>query len=386
MNLSLEPKILRWARERAGLDEATLAKKLGYKKVERVTAWEQTGELPYEKAELLAEKTHTPFGYLFLKEPPEDRLPIPDFRTPGDRPIPKPSPALLETVHQMERRQAWMREFLIEEGEQPLSFIGSLSLQADPREAGQAMRRELGCADGWAASERTWTDALMQLRRRGEEREILVVFNGVVGNNTHWALDRDEFRGFALVDEYAPLVFVNAADFKAAQMFTFAHELAHLWIAKSGVSNVELAEPPTLEVEKWCNQTAAEFLIPGNEMVEVWRKATQREEPFQFLAGYFKVSSLVAARRALDLGMVERAQFFRFYENYVRDERRKKEAKESGGDFWRTQNLRVGQRFGSAVVQAAREGRLLYREAFELTGLSGPTFDRFAEKLGFSKG
>ena len=107
---------------------------------------------------------------------------------------------------------------------------------------------------------------------------------------------------------------------------------------------------------------------------------------YQFLAGRFKVSSLVAARRALDLGPASRNEFFDFYNIYREDERRKQARQSAGGNFWNTQNVRVGLRFGSAVVRAAKEGRLLYREAYQLTGLHGKTFDRFAETLGFRMG
>lgn len=383
MNVTLEPRILRWARERAGLDESALARKLGIKQVGRVTQWETSGELPYKKAELLAQKTYTPFGYLFLKEPPEDKLPIPDFRTVADAPVRRPSPDLLETVYQMQRRQAWMRDFLLEEGEPPLGFISGLTIQADPITAALAIRKALGCADGWAAEERTWTDALMHLRQRIEEIGVLIVINGVVGNNNHRKLSPDEFRGFALSDSYAPLIFINGSDFKAAQMFTLVHELAHLWIGKDGVSNFDALQPLPNDVEKWCNAVAAEFLVPELELRTVWPQAQRAEDPYQFLAGRFKVSSLVAARRVLDLGLTRRSEFLAFYEAYRDDERRKQQGKKSGGDFWATQNVRVGQRFGAAVVRSAREGRLLYRDAYHLTGLYGPTFNRFAEKLGF---
>jgi Zn-dependent peptidase ImmA (M78 family)/transcriptional regulator with XRE-family HTH domain len=384
MNVTLEPKILRWARERAGLDESALAKKLKLKP-ERVTEWEENGELPYKKAELLAQKTYTPFGFLFLKEPPQDKLPIPDFRTLRDAPLRRPSPGLLDTVYLMQRRQAWMRDFLVEEGEKPLDFIGSVSLRDNPVVAAQSMRTALGCADGWAAQERTWTEALMHLRQKVEETGILIVINGVVGNNNRRKLDPDEFRGFALVDDYAPLIFVNGSDFKAAQMFTLAHELAHLWIGREGVSNFDVLQPLPNDVEKWCNAAAAEFLVPEQELRRNWPQAQRSGDAYPFLAARFKVSSLVAARRVLDLGLIRRQEFFAFYEAYQEDERRKQKVAKPGGNFWATQNVRIGQRFGAAVVQSAREGRLLYRDAYNLTGLSGGTFDRFAEKLGFSR-
>jgi Zn-dependent peptidase ImmA (M78 family) len=349
----------------------------------RLTEWERNGELPFKKAELLAEKTHTPFGQLFLSEPPDDSLPIRDFRTVGNAPVKRPSPDLLDTVFLMQRRQDWLREFLIEEGQPPLDWVGSASLQRDSITVAREMRQTLGRAEGWAAEVRTWAEALVRLREKIEEIGVLIVMNGIVGNNTRRKLDPEEFRGFAISDKYAPLIFVNGSDFKAAQMFTLVHELAHLWLGEGGVSNFdEFLQPVASDVERWCNAVAAEFLVPAHELRAVWHRAENDEEPYQYLARRFKVSSVVAARRALDTGLVNRQSFLDFYVHYQEDERRRR-GRGGGGDFWALQNLRVGQRFGSAVIQASREGRLPYREAYNLTGLHGNTFERFAEKLGF---
>jgi Zn-dependent peptidase ImmA (M78 family) len=382
MNVTLQPEVLRWARQRSGLDEAALAKKIGVN-AEQLARWESDGELSFKKAELLAQKTHTPFGQLFLKEPPDDRLPIRDFRTVGDVPMLRPSPDLLESVFLMQRRQSWMREFLIEEGEPPLDWVGSVSLQDNAVSVAQLMRQALGRSEDWATEASTWTESLVLLCKKVEAIGVLVVINGIVGNNTHRKLDPNEFRGFALSDEYAPLVFINGADFKAAQMFTFVHELTHLWLGQGGVSNFdESLEPVASDVGQWCNSVAAEFLVPAHELRALWPRAQTFEEPYQFLARRFKVSSIVAARRALDVGLISKRSFLRFYQAYQEDDRRVKR-RSAGGDFWATQNLRVGQRFGYAVVRAAREGRLPYREAYGLTGLQGKTFESFAEKLGF---
>ena len=385
MNLNLQPTVLRWARERAGLDQSTLAKKVtGKPTADRVKQWERTGMLTFAQVRKLAHATHTPEGFLYLNEPPDDRLPIPDFRTISDERVRRPSPDLLDTVALMQRRQTWMRDFLVEEAETQLEFIGSATLNSNPQRVALEIRKTLGVAGGWANQESTWTDALMHLRQKIEGAGILIVINGVVGNNNYRKLDPNEFRGFVLSDPYAPLVFINGADFKAAQMFTIAHEVAHLWINRGGVSNFEAMQPPPIRVEQWCNQVAAEFLVPAAELSEMWEDAKRSPEPYQAIAARFKVSTIVAARRVLDLGLISKKKFFEFYDSYQKDERRKKEAKKNkGGDFWNTQNVRVGQRFGTAVVRAAREGRLLYREAYQLTGLSGKTFDRFAENLGF---
>ena len=118
---------------------------------------------------------------------------------------------------------------------QPLIGSGVLSVRDSTVLVAQGMRRTLGQTEGWAAQAGTWTEALVRLREKIEEIGALIVINGIVGNNTHRKLDPAEFRGFAISDSYAPLIFINGSDFKAAQMFTLVHELAHLWLGVDGV-------------------------------------------------------------------------------------------------------------------------------------------------------
>lgn len=381
LEITLQPGVLRWARKRAGLEAEVLAHKVGVKPG-RVEEWEKSGRISLSQADKLAHHTHTPLGYLYLPEPVDDRLPIPDFRTVGDRPLRQPSPELLDTIQMMQRRQAWMRDELIEEGNGPLAFVGSFGLDQSPEQAAIAMREILGLEPHWADAEHSWTEALRRLRDHIEQAGVLVVFNGVVGNNTHRKLDPDEFRGFALVDEYAPLIFINGADFKAPQIFTLVHELAHVWTGAGGVSNFDALEPLPHAMEQFCNKVAAEFLVPEAELRAIWNQALEGGDRYQFLARRFKVSSIVTARRALDLALIDRNAFFEFYRAWQDDERRKQQRGESGGSFWNNQNVRIGRRFGEAVVRAVKEGRLLYRDAYSLTGLKGKTFDKFARQLG----
>jgi Zn-dependent peptidase ImmA (M78 family) len=381
MNLSLEPSVLRWARERAGLSPELLAEKIKTR-LDRVVAWERTGALRFTQAETLAKVTHTPFGFLFLPTPPDEPLGIPDFRTVADGPVARPSPELIDTLREMQRRQAWMREWLIEDGAQPLPFVGSTRIEDLPEQTAAQMREALGLRDGWARLSRTWSEALRQFRQRIEAAGILIVINGIVGNNTHRKLSVREFRGFALSDAYAPLIFVNGADGKAAQMFTMAHELAHLWLGRDGVANLEMLEPSAAPDERHCNAAAAEFLVPAADLIACWSEARTSDDPYQFLARRFKVSPIVAARRASDLRLIARSEYLAVYRAYETDERRRQAAKDDGGSFWNSQTVRIGERFGAAVARAAKEGRLLYRDAYRLTGLRGDTFAKFAESLG----
>lgn len=378
--VSVRPEMLRWARERAGLDVYKLKPRFP-----RLSAWEHGEEKPtLKQLEDFAKATHIPFGYLFLPEPPEENIPIPDFRTIRGE-ISSPSPNLLDTIYAMQRRLAWLREELIESEAEPLDFVGSARLSDDPQAIGQDMRRVVGIGSEWAAKRKSWIDAVSVLREAIERIGVMAVINGVVGNNTHRKLNVEEFRGFSLCDEYTPLIFINGADAKSAQMFTMAHELAHIWLGKAGegLSGFENISPKGTEVETFCDKAAAEFLLPARELKAHWGNVKRERQPFKILARRFKVSPIVVGRRAMDLRMVDRESFFQFYREYISEERQKTGNSESSGDFYNNQNVRVGKMFATNVIRAALEGRLSFREAYDLTGLRGGTFQEYASRLEF---
>ncbi|BCW92317.1 MAG: DNA-binding protein [Thermoanaerobaculum sp.] len=376
--VEVNPRLLRWAVDRSGRAAAV------EHKFPKLRQWLEGASAPtLRQLEAFARETATPFGYLFLKEPPEEALPIPHFRTVRDQLPRRPSPDLLETVYTLQRRQAWLREYLENRGEEPLAFVRSASKRESPTAVAARMREVLGLQPDWARSHPTWTQALADLRDRMEDIGITVVVSGIVGNNTRRKLDPAEFRGFVLVDEYAPFVFVNGADGKAAQMFTLAHELAHVWLGSSAAFDLRDLQPALDEIEEACNRIAAEFLVAEAEFRQAWPSARGEAEPFQALARRFKVSELVVARRALDLGLVSRDQFYEFYEAYSADERRRAARRAEGGNFYATQSLRLGRRFAEAIVRATKEGIVSYGEAYRLTGLYGHAFELCAREFEF---
>jgi Zn-dependent peptidase ImmA (M78 family) len=260
-------------------------------------------------------------------------------------------------------------------------FVGSAKDERDPQKVAKSIRARLGLGDGWAAELSHWTEALRKLRAASEQAGILVASSGIVGSNTHRKLDRREFRGFVLVDEYAPLVFINAADYKAAQMFTLAHELAHVWFGSSAAFDLRDLLPAADATEQICDRTAAEFLVPEAELRDVWAaEARERAaDRIQRVARHFRVSVLVAARRALDTGKLGRDAFFDFLHEYKERERARPTSE--GGDFYNTAGSRIGERFARTVWQAVREGKLLYTEAYRLTDMHGETFERFFAQM-----
>jgi len=374
---SVKPTMLRWARERAGRTVQDFGTRFA-----KLAAWESGDAQPtLKQLEAFARATYVPFGYLFLPDPPEERLPIPDLRTIRNQDISHASPNLLETIHTMQRRQAFLREDLIEGESEPLGFVGSARPADDPEAVGKEMRRMVALDDDWAGAVATWREAVGELRRAIEKLGVMAVINGVVGNDTHRKLDVEEFRGFALSDRYAPLVFVNGADAKSAQMFTLVHELAHIWLGESALTDADLASRPAPDIESWCDQAAAEFLVPARELKIHWPDVQRQASPFEVLARHFKVSPIVAGRRARDMRLVSRETFFTFYQEYIARERRQR-SKTSGGDFYNNQNTRVGERFALQVIRAAKAGRVSFTDAYDLTGLRGGAFQAYAKRLG----
>jgi len=227
----------------------------------------------------------------------------------------------------------------------------------------------------------TWSDALRLFIGQADEAGIMVMCSGVVLNNNTRRLDPEEFRGFALSDSHAPLVFINGADTKAAQMFTLAHELAHVWLGQSAVSDSQASLVPEHQVERWCNNVAAELLVPLAVLKQEYDRSLNLRASLDRLARRFKVSTLVILRRIHDAGGLTREEFWREYEKELK--RLLAISKKSGGNFYLTQASRVSKRFARALVVSTLEGQTLHRDAFRMLGFAKlETFQKLGRSLG----
>lgn len=374
----VKPSLLRWARIRARLDVDDLLKK--FPKLEE---WELGEKRPtLKQLESFANATHVSVGYLFLREPPVEQVPIPDLRTVGNQWVGNPSPDLLDSIYLCQHRQDWYRSYVLSEGGGPRSFVGSVQASASVKKTADAMRRTLGFDSKSVETCRSWADAFRMFVGLAEAAGVLVMASGIVGGNTHRRLDPKEFRGFSLSDVLAPLVFINGQDGKAAQMFTLAHELAHIWLGQSAISDAVPQLESSRGVEVWCNKVAAEFLVPATDLREALPSGEPSDnESRQKLARRFKVSTFVILRRLFDEGHISLADFKRVCE----DENARQSTpsrEEGGGDFYRTQPVRASHRFTRALVVSTLEGRTFYRDAFKLLCISKEeTFRKLAKSL-----
>lgn len=363
--------MLTWAIDRAGYELLEFTNKMP-----RVTEWISGDKNPtIKQLEKFSKKVHLPFGYLFLPEPPKEKLPIPFFRTNNSR-AEKVSVNVYDTILLLQQRQDWLKNYLADNHFEELDFVGKFKGLENVNAIVADIRSVLGLDQNWAGQFKTWQETLNHLVEVIEDNGIITVFNGVVENNTSRPIEVDECRGFVLVDELAPFMFINNADSKAAQMFTIVHELAHIWTGHSAGFDFRKLLPAADPIEILCDHVAAEFLVPEQTFKERWR-----EQPnIKNVARFFKVSEIVIARRALDIGSINKREFFAFLNEYKKREFIKKQNQGSEGDFYATARKRLSITYASHINNAVKSGQLLFRDAYKLTSMKGDTFEKFFAK------
>ncbi len=326
---------------------------------------------------------HIPFGYLFLPHPPEESLPILDLRTVGDHQPHEISPDLRDLLNDVTLKQDWYRDCLIEQGAEPVPFVRRFGLQTPTNDIATDITRVLDLTLEHRTQARNGEEFLRLLMNKTEDVGVMVMRSGIVGSNTHRALDVHEFRGFAIADDYAPVVFLNGRDARAAQIFTLVHELAHLWLGVSGISDLFLdieSRHVYVKAERVCNAVAAEVLAPEKAFLVHWNTSRALGENADDLARLFRVSTVVIARRAVDLGVAAWDEYHAFYTEQAQQWRNAK--KSDGGSPYKTIPVRNGRRFTDAVVRAALEQRLLLRDAGRMLGLQPSNIGKLAREMG----
>ena len=383
----ITPKVARWARERVGISRAQLADALGADSHE-IEAWEQ-GETrpPFGKAQDLAKTLKVPFGFLFLSEPPPEKTPIPDLRTVVEGRTAKLSPDFLELLNDVLVKHEWYREYLEERQAEKLPFVGKFRI-ADGIERVSADLSSLLSVEQSRRVSYTWDEFLRQLSRTAEAQGIMVMRSGIVRGNTRRKLSVDEFRGFVISDELAPLVFINGRDSKAAQIFTLVHELVHIWIDRSGISNPDAKEVPNEQknaIERFCNSATAEVLVPQHDFLKSL-PAAFNDQTIQKLTAHYRVSTIVIVRRAYELGAVTKSSFLDLLEREQQKQKEREKTEEEepttgGGNFYLTLPVRNSRRFTETVLSALQAERVSYREAASLLGVRTGTLPKLIEGL-----
>lgn len=379
--VTISPDVFRWATRRAGLANAKLAKQMGVN-VKKIQDWEDGNDFPtLYQTEKLAKVLRVPLGYLFLSYPPKMEIPISDFRTLSNKENVSISIDLQEVIYDAQRKSDWYKRWRIEEGLEAYKFVGKYSLNDPIEDIIQDLRRELDVPEEFAHRFHSWSDHLKQLVEKVEDKGIIVLQNGIVGNNTHRRLLVNEFRGFSIADDYAPLIFINAQDAISARIFTLIHELTHIWIGDGGISdpNYFTKGYPLKKIEIFCNQIAAEFLIPTKLLNKRWNRNFGAIENTETLCKEFKVSQESVLRKAFDLGLIPDTEYS---DSLIRIQSNQKETKKGGGgDYYKTLIVRNSKHLTQEILFAVQSNKLTYTAAARLLNTQPDKLPRIMEKL-----
>ena len=388
-------EVVRWARQRLGMEVSAVASKLGVTSG-TASAWETGSTRPtFKQAQRLAKTLMVPFGHLFLSAPPVDDDDI-DTQLPIGRTASqwKPSRELIDLFDDARFKQEWFKDYRKAQGADSLPFVGrfpSNLITVDAGElAGDIVRTISRLSLSESIARHSGNSLLRELTSNAEESGIMVMRSGVVGNNVHRPLSSKEFRGFALPDTIAPLIFINARKNVPDQLTTLFHEMAHIWMMEErvcesppvdspdspdhsgphGISQIRMVEPSDRidPAERFCDEVATQSLAMALSGTQ-----PRTEPPGVVDSRYFEVFS--ADLEHIDLEVNDALPSMRF-ENSGGGENA-----EHGNLFCRMLVTRNGMAFTKAVISSAAEGNLLSRDAADLLGIRVKTLSSVAQHL-----
>ncbi len=379
IDVKISDAVLQWIIHSIRLDS------LPMEIADNLVKWASGEKTPtFNQVEKASRATGIPLGYFFLQIPPEEKIPLMEYRTVNSFSIDRPSRNLIDTIHDMEMIQSWTRDHLISEGIQPPQCVSLISENNDIFSCATKIRELLDLPIDWFTKCKAADDSFRFIRRAISNIGVLVMMNGVVGNNTHRVLDIDEFRAFAIIDQYAPLVFINANDSTNGRLFSLIHEFAHICLGENDFFNDRQSSVcPVSAIETLCNAIAGEILVPLNIFLDLWESEIEKnsaEDVIVNLARVFRCGTIVIARKALDNRKIGGELYHKIAARAITAYREnKKRKKDSQGDFYKTAASRIDQRFFRMLIRSVSEGKTLYSDAFRLTNTNRSTYTRLVQ-------
>lgn len=350
---------------------------------EILVAWQKGEKIPtYNKVLEISRATGIPLGYFFLKKPPKEDISLVNYRTIKSIELKQPSRALQTTILDMELIQDWLNKQLIKDGYDKNDYVKSLNVDTDIITLSQIVRKKLSIKMDWFISCKTAEDSFKFLRKAISDSGIIVMTNGIVRNNTSKPLSIDEFRAFALIDDYAPLIFINTNDSINGRLFSLLHEYIHIGLGENSLYNDRCScQNEISKTEQICNAVAAEILVPQEIFNNQWSLLNideDIEKNINKLAHYFKCGIVVVARKALENHYISKEQYSLIANNAVQNFKKRKS---KGGEFYRSLNSKIDTNFLNYLFRSVEKGNTLYTEAFRLTNTNSKTFNNLKTQI-----
>lgn len=355
---------------------------------QNIDAWKQGTKRPtVSQLHTVSNQLRVPFGYFFMDEPIDDTPPVYAKRTIGSQqPQGHPSRDLVDTIGQMTAIQDWARQDRIDNEGTQLGQVGSRTINDDSKLIAEDIRQALKIDERWYRKSGLHepAKAFKLLRERAEGTGILIMQNGVVGNNNSRPLDPKEFRAFALIDPYAPLIFINRTDEpETARLFSLVHELAHVWLGADELYNDTALPTGVTRLEQVCNEVAAAILLPDEDFLEAWQSIpddTTLDKRMKELKNSFPASHTALALRALKHELISQ-ETFQKCNQAAQTWSEETENQQGSPNFYNTELSRFDSRFLERLASSVAKGGTTYLDAYRLTGITGDTFTKLMKRV-----
>ncbi|MGZ9790181.1 ImmA/IrrE family metallo-endopeptidase [Staphylococcus hominis] len=376
--IGIEKEVLDWAIVKSNKEYEVIQKK--FPKIEE---WRLNKTKPtFKQVEGLSSFLNVPFGYLLVDTPPKEDIELLKFRTVNSEERKHTSRELIDTINDMEIKQEWMKEYLVSEGYEKNHIVERLNSNLNPTELAKELRSLIDLPVEWY-KESNKSNAFAYLRRKISYNGILVMQNGIVKNNTHRALDVEEFRAFCLIDDYAPLIFINTKDSENGKIFSLLHELVHIGLGIENIYNETDIIHEHSELEAICNKVAAEILVPTDKFIHKWENEslTREKDKIESLSNEFVASKIVLARKALDQKLIDNNLYTEIVDETKKTIEKLYKPKSSGGNAINNAKSRIDTNFAIAVSDGLKSGKALYSDIYKLTGINNKMFNKVIERL-----
>ncbi|MCX6241387.1 MAG: XRE family transcriptional regulator [Bacteroidetes bacterium] len=384
----ITPKVLKWARESARITEETAAAKVSVA-VDKLKDWEEgTNHPTIRQAQTLAKAYKRPFALFFLPEIPRDFQPLQDYRKLGSKSL---STASVFIIREIQQKQAWISDVNKENKEEKLEFVGKYNVNTNPSIVADDILRKLSINPSKYKSVnpiKEWIDS-------AELNGIFISRTSFI--HSRLKLDSEEIQGFAIADPYAPFVFINSDDWNAPQLFTLVHELAHIWIAETGISNdiePEIKHKNKFHpIELFCNEVAANALMPKNIISNLDHSIFNTSKEVFKVAKNLGVSSFAFLVRAFNLNQISFDKYqklkqeadFEYYAFLKREAeikaKQKEKDKPGGPNYFLLQLNRNSRLFTQTVLDAFRGGFIEPTQASNLLNVQINKFRQLEAQL-----
>ena len=378
--INVSKEILRWVLQQSSVQGAPV------EIIDSLTSWLSGERKPtYNQVEKVSKAVKIPFGYFFLKRPPEENLSIVEYRTIDSDELINPSRNLVDTMKNMEIVQDWMHTYQIDtiDGR---TYVAAMKDQEDIDVFADYIRETLSLNGDWRKGCNSSSDLFRVLRKAISDVGTIVMVNGIVGNNTHRPLNVQEFRAFAMVDNIAPLIFINNNDSDNGKLFSLLHEFAHICMGENSLFNEPISNQKALKKnEALCNAVAAEVLVPTKEFRNAWEKLgnTDIRERINEISKHYCCGVLVICRKALDNRFIDKDFYYEFAKEINKAFLDRQLTKGTGGgDYYRTKASRIDHNFLKSLCGSVSSGKTSYTDAFLMTDTNRKTYEHLMKSVG----